>query len=294
MRKFLFVFTILIMSWLAACSTNDQEASNYNSANENEENVTTEDYNEKEENAHEEANNEEEESTNEVEEAFSSEGHEIIVKTSEAMDNLMSYKLEGSFFETDTSGDGSEQIDSEMLMKMAFSEDDVFTMYGNVISEYEDEEAEYYLVEDAMYIKEDMWFKMPRSDDNHSFQAWADTGLRDIDEYTDFSDQFEITDNGDHYSLKFKAEAYDAIFHDDLSHLSARRLEEANIAGMYELVVEKDSYYLLSHNMELQVVSGEGEILLEYEASFTYSDFNEYDEITAPDEVVNEAVPVGQ
>ncbi|MBU9723528.1 MULTISPECIES: DUF6612 family protein [Bacillaceae] len=304
-KALLVVFTLLMFGMMAACSDDDEEAMDNNATEENGTEDVVEDGEEVDENGADEQSeediaNEAEEASNEEtdegnvsdsQEAASDEAHEMLLQSSEAMDNLTSYKLEMEIKENDAN---AEPIDSLMVMQMAFS-DDVFTMYVNVSSNYEDEQAEFYLASDAMYVKEDVWYEMPRSGDEHAYTTWTDTGLREVGDFTEFSDQFDIIDNGDHYLLRLEADDYDSFWLDDLRHFGAGQMsDDVKIEGLYELRIQKESLYMLGYNMVIKAETSEGELLMDYEATLTMSDFNEYDEITPPDEVVNEAVSFGQ
>ncbi|MDG5790020.1 hypothetical protein QA612_21420 [Evansella sp. AB-P1] len=316
MKKFMFFTFSLFLAILVACSENS--STNEVNENENENNLEQNENNnesndnlnnnqiEDEKNVLEEIEAEMENNENNEEEVdievAGGDAESILQKSAAAMSDVFSYVTEGKFIVTTEAEDYNMREEITILMEMILSEKPMMFTQTSTKSDYEEYDIDMYLVDGHVYVYDDiddLWYTMPT--DNDLFEIYDMFNVMDssqLDEYIEMSSTFEVIDSGDHYKLTYASEDDDlfsfltgsAIVDMEIDYIFSV-YENIEGRGMFEILIDKETYHLLSYTLELDLKSDYmGEMETYYIANYTYSNFNEVDDIVVPDEVVDQAV----
>ena len=290
--KKLFTFALLCMFALGACS---EDSSNEEDRKERETTVEETSGEEPEENKE-----KEEDQTTDANNQVTDDPEQILRKSAEAMAGMTSFLAEGEVIENTTMNGQEEVVETTLSVKMALDEFTQMHMQMNTTSNLNgDQESEMYVGEKAMYTKsEGQWFSMPlNSDIGESFDLFKGLDGEMLEEYLDQSQWFEVKDGEDHYLLSFNGdeEQYKSVVlgasEEVLGDTLQDHFENMKISGTYEIEIDKDTYFMTGYATEYEAsTSGEiGEVETYHKSNYTISNMNEYDKITVPDEVVEQA-----
>ncbi|MBU9720900.1 MULTISPECIES: DUF6612 family protein [Bacillaceae] len=222
-----------------------------------------------------------------------------------AMEEIDSLLTEGEFTVT-TTIDGIEERE-EIAIKMILilsSELPMLHVETSQIANGDDlGNIDMYALEDVVYIVDhytDEWYKMPFDNDMAEIHNMFNTIETDeLDHYANIGETFQVLDQGDHYALIFEEEGN--AFQSFLTGSTAVDIEsdwifdvygELEGWGKYEILIQKETFYFLGYNLEFELASsdgGMGNMETYYKAGYTYSNFDEYDEIVVPEEVLEKA-----
>ncbi|WP_226038073.1 DUF6612 family protein [Aquibacillus saliphilus] len=306
MKKVLAFSVMVFIMMLAACSddsSGDDNVENETTTEESQSNEVQADTDgdktkgdEQEENAEEEADR--------SSDLVATGAEQILRESAEAMAGVTSFLAEGQYIDNTTTNGQNERAETSLSMTMIL--DDSTKMHAKSSTESNTDaggDIEMYRVEDAMYVmSEGQWITMPTTADNgqmsEMFQMY-DTER--VEEYVAQSEYFEVADNGDHYLLSFAGdgEQYKSVVMGASAEVIGDTLKEhyqnMEVSGTYEIMIDKDSYYMTGYNTEYESsTTGEmGEVKTHHKASYSMSNYNEYDDITVPDEVVDQAMAIG-
>lgn len=179
-------------------------------------------------------------------------------------------------------------------------------MYINATSttDGEKEDTEMYITDESIYISsEGMWMSMsPGSKNAQMMEPFNVIQDEHMEKWLEFSKYFDVADNGGAYILTFAGNNEDykeVILGAGLAVLDEVLKEHVGnlqvVSGSYEIMVDKETYRIISQRMEYETTSsGEmGEVQEIYKSSSEMSDYNKMEEISVPEEVVDQAQTIG-
>ncbi|PKR78475.1 hypothetical protein CEY16_01580 [Halalkalibacillus sediminis] len=320
MKKILLIFILLLVSILIACqeetiSTEDEvDATTSEESGEEDGETSSGAEEENEEDDQGEEENEGEDQSEEVEDEDSSDDSNsdsgknvlgdtdsILEKTAKAMEEVTSFKGVSEYYDDSTSNGVNEVSETLFTMEIVLSDPAKMHAEGESIMDSGEESMfEMYMAEGDLYIFADgNWFTMPTTSEYGSmYEQYKVFEEEQIDEYLKFSKHFSVTDQGDHYLLSFEGDHEDyknvimgASFGAQNETLK-EHYENMQISnGSYEIKVDKDTFYMTEYSIEYEAeTTGEiGEVKQYHKGTYKLSDFNAIDEITVPEEVVDNA-----
>ncbi|MFC7062212.1 DUF6612 family protein [Halobacillus seohaensis] len=293
MKKLTAYILLAFMMMLIACSGDSSGEDNTENETMLEEEQTSEETAEKTE-------KETSESSEDTNSPGSGDAEQILRQSAKVMADLTSFLAEGEFTEDTTTNGQNEKTETKLTMEMV--QDGSTQMYAqsNTLSNINtDDDTEMYLVEDVVYIKsEGRWFSMPmNSDSGQMFEMFKVLDDERLEDYVSFGKSFDVIDNDDHYLLTFSGddEDYKSVVMGASESMLGNSLKEhyenMEITGTYEIKIDKDTYYMRGYNTEYELTTtGElGDVKTYHNSTYAISNFNEYDEITVPGEVVEQA-----
>lgn len=228
---------------------------------------------------------------------------QLFKKSAEAMIGVTSYLIEGQYTDNGTIN-GQVSNTTTLTMELSLTAQSNMHMKTSTTSDTDiSGDVEMYKVDGGMYMKspnQPKWFKFPASSD---FGKLFNTLQGDqLKEYVKQSNAFVVEDSGDHYSLVFSGtdEEYKsavmgagiAVLEDTLKE----HYDNMEVSGSYEIKIDKETFQMIGYELEYESsTTGEiGEIETYHKASYSISEFNEHDNITVPEEIVQSAVSYGQ
>ena len=297
MKKILgFVSVLLFIVILTACGNNEDV--NSDASNNNDQNVETVNNNTEEN---------ENDNGNDADEASSSSADDVIAEILKANESIESFaavaevdqdmEIGGEVMSTSTSSDMRFVLDPVGLhQKMTMD------IPGEGV-----QEIETYMTEDGYYMYEpsqDMWMKFPDSMSGQLVEqvmTQADVEAQ-LEQFKGMEDNFSLEEDDDLYILKFAtkgdelgdqmSELVEGTLPDELASLGASLLENMSINQLkYEMKVDKSTYYPESLDMVIDFTMGmdDQEMHSKQNMKTTYSDYNSIDEITVPQDVIDNA-----
>lgn len=294
--KRLFTFVLLCLFALGACSEDSSSEDPKDSE------TTVEETNDEATSGEEdeEKKSKEEDQTAGADSQVTGKAEQILRKSAEAMAGTTSFLAEGEVIETTTMNGQEETEETTLSVKMVLDEFTQMHTQMNTTSSLDgDDESEMYMGENVMYMKsEGQWFSMPLNSDNgESFEMFKGLDGEMLEEYLNQSQWFEVEDNGDHYLLTFNGdeEQYKSVVlgasEEVLGDTLKEHYDNMKISGTYEMKIDKDTYFMTGYVTEYEAsTSGEiGEMETYHKSTYTISNMNEYDTITVPEEVVEQA-----
>lgn len=120
-----------------------------------------------------------------------------------------------------------------------------------------------------------------------------------LEQYSKAGSQFNVIDEGDHYAVTFTGEDTEFNnliyrgFDDIVDDVLATNYESMEISGTFEMTIDKDSFYVTSYTMEhdAKVTTTEtGDYHVVEKATYLFSNFNEFDNLNIPEEIISNAV----
>ncbi|MFD1039782.1 DUF6612 family protein [Virgibacillus byunsanensis] len=300
-----FIFIVLLM--LVACSddssSKDDDLDNATNTVEDQENKVSEDNAENKDKAAKEDTGEESKSVD----AIGSDAEQLLIKSAEAMAGLSSFRAKGQYIDDSTINGQNDRAETSLAIEMVLTES-ITTMHAlsnTVTNTGTGGEMEMYLAEENMYIKspdEAQWFSMAtNTDSGEMYDMFTVLQADQLEEYITESNAFEVTDNGDHYVLSFTGndEQYKSVVMGAsiavVSDVFKEHYENMKVSGTYNIMIDKETYYMVGYDLEYEsTTTGEmGDMESYHKATYTLSDYNAYDEITVPEEIVEEAISIG-
>lgn len=289
--KKLFFIVLLCVGILGACSEESADEDPKESESTVEETSDTESKENK---------STEEEQTADTESKVAGDANQILKKSAETMAGIKSFLAEGEIIENTTMNGQEETEETTLSVKMILDEFTQMHMQMNTTSNLNGaENSEMYMGESMMYMKsEGQWFSMPLNSDNgESFELFKGLDGEMLEEYLNQSEWFEVEDNGDHYLLTFNGdeEQYKSVVlgatEEVLGDTLKEHFENMKISGTYEMEIDKDTYFMTGYATEYEAsTSGEiGEVETYHKSTYKISNIDEYDTITVPEEVVEQA-----
>lgn len=304
MKKLKWVLAACACTWvLAACGEDETE--------ENAGAEQAEETEETEESDSENETNEEEEEAPEEELSVD----EIITKSTDAMDDMNSYHMEGNMEQTITAGEEEIPMDFEVSSDIS---EDPYKIYQDVnapnpmgvgrmsMEQYVDEDGTFY-----MYMaEEDQWLK-----------AGADyTGIDQLTQTTEVSteEQLELMkQSAENISVEEEEDRYVLSVDgsgDDLLEIGKefatmgtnteaqaseveQMMDAMNIETLdYVLSINKDTFFTedMSIDIDMDVEEGGETMSFSQSASFTLSQFNDIDDIEIPQEAIDNAIDMSE
>lgn len=114
--------------------------------------------------------------------------------------------------------------------------------------------------------------------------------------YSKYHELFQMTENKDSYILSFEGsgEEYEKVVHGGLKEVWGEEAYEAVIglaegsSGSYEYTIDKETFRVVSMTVDVSTAIAEG-MNNETKTVYHYDKFNEIDEISVPEEIVNKA-----
>ncbi|SDQ21991.1 DUF6612 family protein [Virgibacillus salinus] len=308
MRKLIALLFLISVLALAACGTEnaDQDETEKDAVAEeeptNEETSDTSDENTEESTKEEEP--EEAEESSESGNLIGSDAKKIFQKSAEAMQEVSSYLVKGEFTDDSTINGQSEKATTELTMELSLADQSNMYMKASTTSNTNSGGVvELYKVTDGMYVNspdQDQWMKMPASSDYGNL--FTTLQADQLTEYVNFSNAFEVTDNGNQFILTFTGtdeEYKTTVLGAGIAAqegILKEHYDNMNVSGTYEIKIDKDSFYMVGYTLEYEsTTSGEiGEVETYHNAKYTISEFNEHDNITVPKEIADSAVSFSQ
>lgn len=230
---------------------------------------------------------------------------EIFKKSAEAMTEVTSFQVEGTVVENSMINEQNEKSETNLTMETILGESPAMYAKSNTESNTgATGEIEIYMT-DKIYVKapEEQWFAMEKGGGNEEmYNMFTTLEAKDLKEYINWGEAFDVADRGDHYLLSFAGDAdmYKEIVMGAANSMSGDvwndRYESMEIDGTYEITVEKETYRMKSYLLEYEAEMDEemGNISTYHKGSYTLQNFNEYEEIIVPEEVIEQANSIQQ
>lgn len=235
---------------------------------------------------------------------------EVFEKTSEANQGLDSFSMGMDLKQNMDMNGETNDIDSVMEIDVIT---DPFNMKQSMTLDMGEgmgkQEMEMYLTDDSLYVYEpnqQQWMKTANEYSDKIIQMTdVQTDLSNqLDQFKEFLDDFTIEEDGDSYILTLDANGekfnelltgtiinsipQNEIFTNDvLDTLNFHQVE-------YELFINKETFYYTNLNVTMDYeLDVEGQkVKLIQDIKQTYSNHNQIDEITVPQEAIDQAVEV--
>lgn len=297
MKKMVWIVSMLLfIVILAACGNNNDE-NNSDASNEANDNTNVENVAENNN-----ANNE-----NNGEDTSDSSASGVIDKILQANEDIESF---AAVLDMEQDMEiGGESISTATKSDMRFVVDPV-GLHQIMTMDMPDEgvqEMESYMTEEGYYMYEptqDMWMKFPDSMSGQLVeQAMTQADVEaQLEQFKGMEDNFSLEEDDDLYILKFAtkgdelgdqmSELVEGTLPDELASLGASLLENMSINQLeYEMKVDKSTYYPESLDMVIDFTMGmdDQEMHSKQNMKTTYSDYNSIDEITVPQDVIDNA-----
>ncbi|MCA0972840.1 hypothetical protein LCM20_19825 [Halobacillus litoralis] len=166
-------------------------------------------------------------------------------------------------------------------------------------------EMEQYYTEDGLYIKssdEESWMKAPKEllDQLNAISSQQQTPAEQLKNVEEYVDEFTLESDDDNYILSFSSKG------EDLKKMMEETLNEVMPEGTmpegmmdsvtfnsveYMYTIDKETYYPKKMDMSMNITVEEAgeKMTIDQTTKGSYSNFNEIDEITIPDEVIENA-----
>ncbi|MBB6452631.1 hypothetical protein HNQ94_001077 [Salirhabdus euzebyi] len=308
MKKLGVIFLMVLLAMLAACS--DDASGNDNEVNEqptNDDQVSqeTEVNTQSDDTSDQDGAAEEEEEDNSNNPVIAGDAATILQKSAEAMTDVKSFKAVSKSYD-DSTINGQRNIEEmDFTMEIIYTDPTAMYAHGESVSEGGETEAfEMYMGDGNLFVFGDgNWYSMS-SDSGYAsiYEQFKFLEEEQIDTYVEFSQHFEVSDNGDHYLLTFVGdnnqykETVLGASIAGLSELFQEHYDNMEVSkGVYEIAIDKETFYMTSYKMEYESqTSGQlGDIKENYKGTYELSNFNGINELTVPDEVVESAMPIG-
>ncbi|MCP3028922.1 DUF6612 family protein [Halobacillus sp. A5] len=230
---------------------------------------------------------------------------EILQKSNEAMTELESYSSETSMEQT-------MMIAGETVTTNSVAEQDItldpFAMYQVTTAstpEEDEMQLESYWTEDGFFQEdpEEGWIELPSEglDELRSLAMAEDQ----VEQAEELAENMNVEDQGDTYLLTYEGdgealmeesqEMFSQGMGEEDSAMMEDMLGEMTINEMsYEVTIDKENHYMTHLMMDIDMdMEMEGETTTsEQSIEMTLDNFNGVDEITVPQEVMDEAVPL--
>ncbi|SFD43687.1 hypothetical protein SAMN05216238_101332 [Lentibacillus persicus] len=316
MKPFMSFIFILVMLFFVACGDDNMDAgSNEREASEQpaqtEATEDKKDAAEKEGTDHEEkqksdkakgtADKKENEETTDEPAAASGDAENILRNAAEAMAGLKSFKGTSDYIDETTMNGQTSHTEGTFTMEIVYGDSQkLYVQSSDVSSDAGEGAFEFYMTGDHFYVNsEEHWFSMPvDSEQSEMYEQFKVVEDDQFDQFSHYSNAFDVTDNGDHYVLTFAGDdaAYKDIAFGATVSVSSNMLEEhfdnMEISdGSYEITIDKNTGYITGYQMEYTstTTSDLGDMEQYYKGTFELSNFNEIEDITVPDDVVEKA-----
>ncbi|WP_164667947.1 DUF6612 family protein [Virgibacillus doumboii] len=221
----------------------------------------------------------------------------ILQKSSTTMANLQSLSFKGSIM-SDSTINGTRRkentkVDGKILL------DAPVNLHQNIHLQKSDAHLEMYLTDDKYYVKENQkWITMPAEyAENNLYNAVT---AKQLKAYAEYGAHFQVTTDKNHYILNYDGtneEFKEIVFKPGkkvLNEFFRDFFHNMQLSGIYELIIDKETFHLTNYRLRYEGVTsgaaGEGRI---HEISdYQYYNFNAYDQINIPENVIHSAEPV--
>ncbi|MFD1037345.1 DUF6612 family protein [Virgibacillus byunsanensis] len=305
MKRIIILLITTCLFLLVACSAGNDETENDVSSDEIQSNDQTQEQNDEE--AAEEANEEENEDTEASGDPVVTEDvASILQKSAEAMAGVTSFKGVSDFIDDSTFNGTREKSETNFTMEIILSDPAVMHAdMTSVSSETEEGSVEMFMKDGMLYINsEENWYSMPTDFGyGNLYEDYKMLEDDQIEQYVEHSNSFEVSDNGDHYLISFAddSENYKSVIMNSsfgaISDLFEEHYDNMEISsGTYEIKINKETFFMTQYTYEYEAnTTGElGSIEQYSKGTYTLSDFNAYNEIDVPEEMMEKASPIGE
>ncbi|WP_156645150.1 DUF6612 family protein [Lentibacillus sp. JNUCC-1] len=310
MKRFILLIMLFCVVLLVACNQNDSNAPvNSTSGDVPIKEVTRSAQNDDKEESDTTDLEGEAETTEEAESTDDNDGEDMVIdaetilrQSFEAMADLNSVHMNGR---TDIKEimDGQtvveeKKLDMTMLLKEPYSKHFALEIQSNAAKPIV---SEVYEMSDVHYIHSSVheveWGVVPNPNGGQQLSPFIQDAQ--IEAHLMYSDQFEVIETEGEYVLTFSGE-YDQIrsslyggVKDMLQMLEKELpmdLEEMN--SSYEMVIDQDTAFVKEYQIhyEAQVPEEQGEYNISIDTAITLDGFNELNEISVPQTIIDEAV----
>ncbi|AOV06615.1 DUF6612 family protein [Sporosarcina ureilytica] len=236
---------------------------------------------------------------------------EVFQKAQEASEGIKSMHADMSMIQNISSPEADVEMDNNIKMKMDIVQEP-FSMYQIMEMEIVGEgsmKTEMYLTEAGFYMKDPdsgTWMKLPNEgyEDLAAAMTTGEDVTVDYSSLKEFIDDFKFEQNDNEYVLKLKAsgDKFNKLIQEeiastglleDLSEEELEALDDVKIHELeYEIFINKETFETTAFNIVMDMeMSAEGEtVQIKQEIQSKLSRINEIDEITVPQEVLDNAV----
>ncbi|GLB58601.1 hypothetical protein NCCP133_07340 [Cytobacillus sp. NCCP-133] len=257
-----------------------------------------------------ESGNETDKSKTKTEETSELTLEEVLKKSTEASEELKSFSVKMDMSQNIKSDSEAENMSIDSVIDMDVTTDPT-AFYQKMSMTMEGAEESYdiesYFTEDGMFLYDaagEQWMKFPKemSDDLLQMSSQQTNPGEELKKLQEFVDDFTFGQDAKSYILKLKANG--EKFNDFVKKTAeetlppemtanGETLENMKILDVkYEIVIDKDTFYpsILNMIMEMEI-SAEGQtIAMKQNMNGHYSNYNEVESITVPQEVIESAV----
>lgn len=305
-RKGLIAIFIMSMIMLVACGENDSSKEvNKDTTNETQENSETTNVDADEQKDEKKETDDEKEDTSQTNVSPSS-IENILKKSAEAMKQVNTMKLTGEIESMDDFSGIITHSTSEVTGEVSM-EPWIQYMKMHSIEEtngvVEEIESEIYFTDDIMYMwgsdDSDGWMAIEPTDDSGLADMTARMTDTHLEYFASMHDLFELSESGDAYIISFsgEGEAFKEVAFGVMKEIGGDEMYEAftsrvtDISGTYEMTISKDTFYIVGLMMDTEQTMDMDafKIISEERNHYQYSNFNEMDAVSVPDDVIENA-----
>ncbi len=279
---------------LSACSFDldflSNQADNDNSV-ENATSTTTEN-NESHSSENEPSNGNDEEEPSELD------AQEILAKVAEVMSEMTGMAISGTIDSTTDMMGVTEDEKSEVIGELSLNPVQQHINVNTVSSLEGNSNYEMYMSDGNFYMKGSelpQWMLIPLGEGGLFSDMIAMVTDKQLKYYEDVYEVFDMEEDSHHYTLSYTGSGgeFKEVAFAGLKYYSNGELYDTmtsiikDVSGSYRFKIDKDTFYIVEMGMDYEqtVDMGAGEVRSIETINYTYSNFNNVDVVTVPDEV---------